>query len=431
MIADELVIEYDPLPWQAECRKVFYRKGVRNLIVNAGIYTGKTDLFTALMLELNQDNPGKVFWWVAAQDFQIGPFWDKFEPHAKELGARTWQAPYRRATFWNGARLYCVTAKSLGLIASYHPKFMFVDEAAKISDQAANLLIARTAGCEKAVFFSSASPANHWAKWVRWGREGKEAGAWALVECSTEEAGVLRPEEVARIRAGLPEDFARQELDAAILSGAGNVFKQVEKRATGRPRLPGKDALGKAFDYILTYDPAKHQDFGFVSIWRGFRQVRAFRWAQTDYTVQAALVLNKAREYHRAVIVMDAQGPGEGVYEMLRAEAAKEAKESGEPAIQIIPLYVNTNEKKQDLVNKAVMAFEQGGIELVGKEHGEDYAACVAEHAAFTRTRSPSGLVYTYNAPEGGHDDSVTCTLLRFAFVSAPRPYIVTSERAR
>lgn len=417
----ELVVVYNTRPWMVRAGRKFDDDALRVLVINAGVYTGKTNYWTARALDVLLENPRVTTWWVAALDWQIGPFWDKFEPHARAFGARTRSSPYRRAIFGNGARLFCVSAKSIGTIASYHPDYLFVDEAAKISELAANLLMVRSLKARKAVFMSSANASAHWSKWVRWGREKKD-GSWALETCTTEEAGILNPAEIARIRSSVPEDFARQELDAVILAGAGNVFKHVEQRAIGWPRAAGADRTGRPFIYLVTFDPAKQSDFGAVSVWRGHRQVRAYRWPETDYTVQARLVAAIAREYHNAMTVIDATGPGEAVYEMLRDEAAKG------PEFDVVP-FTFTAANKAPIVNEAVLAFQRGTIELVARERGEEYEACVMEHGAYMRTRSPAGLIWVYAAPEGEHDDFVSCTLLKMALEVQPSPMVLSHNR--
>jgi hypothetical protein len=400
-----ITIEYNLLPWQAKARAL--RAKFPNVVLNCGVLSGKTDFGAVSCLEeMSGLGPREMGWWVASEDFQIKRFWAEFRPRAQRWGWRCRDAPHCYAKTTKGAELHGVTAKNLNALSAYHPKVLFGDEIAKVGDTAWNLIYIRMAKARRVLLMSTPRP-NHWAKLVRWGKERLDK-RWAQITVTTEEAGIVDKATIGQYRRTLPEDLFRQEFLAELVADAGSVFRKVYDCAIGEPEepKPGKH-------YEVMYDPAKHRDFAVVSVWDGMRQVRAERWQKIDYAYQTQRVVEIAAEYNRAPIIYDRTGPGEAVGEMLEQKADR-------IGVDVIGI-VFDNASKTALVNAACLAFERGEITLIDREQGEPYDIFVDELVAFERTRSRTGLTYSYAAPPGGHDDCVTNVLLRMAGRKEPR----------
>ena len=367
---------------------------------------------------------------MAAIDWQIKRFWQEFEPAAKYTGAATRIMPHCYAelpplegTTERPTVLYGVTAKSLDSISAFHPTFIYVDEAAMFSPQAWNRIRIRLLGGRGAVILSTPRP-NFWAKIAEWGRARRHK-KWCYVHCTTEEAGILNPQEIELLKEDLPAALFDQEVLAKVVADAGAVFPNVGTVAVGAIEKPREGVR-----YIVTYDPAKFRDYAVVAVWRGLKQVFAQRWQKMNYTVQVPLVADVAVEYNMADIIMDSQGPGEAPFEMLEDESITRVnKETGEG------FYVTgvkwDNALKGRLVKDAIIAFERKHIELVDPEHGEVYSTFVNEHQRFEQRRSPSGISYTYNAPPGEHDDCVSNTLLLMHGVRSPQITHIEPEKEK
>jgi hypothetical protein len=126
--------------------------------------------------------------------------------------------------------------------------------------------------------------------------------------------------------------------------------------------------------------------------------------------------------WNMADCVMDAQGPGEGVLEMLQEEVGRleDGLTEGQELPGITPVRWD-NALKARLVRDAQLMFERENITLIDPEQGKPYHEGVHEHKVFERRRTSSGLRYTYEAPEGEHDDAVSATLLWVHGARRPR----------
>ncbi len=398
-------IRFKLLPWQADARKL--RETYQNLIVNAGVMTGKTTWGAFELLEDMWKNPGKPFWWVASMDWQIRRFWEVFRPMAERTGAWCRDAPHCFAQLPNGSTVYGVTAKSIESLSAFHPWGIYGDEIAKMTGVAWAFLRIRMLKAKRVLLMSTPRP-NFWRELMDWGRRRKNK-KWALIEVTTLEAGIVEAEEVEEARQDLPSEVFLQELEARIVGGAGTVFQGVRKCMGAEPEEPQEKA-----SYVVTYDPAKLHDYGVVAAWSGFRLVYAKRWQRTEYRWQAERVVEVAEQYNHAPITMDVTGVGEPIREMIEEEAKKVGSLSviGITFDEII---------KTTLVNEAIMKFERGEIELIDTKFGEPYDSFIAEHEAYERTKTRSGLKYSYAAPSGMFDDCVSNTLLRMSGARGPR----------
>jgi hypothetical protein len=416
------VIEFALLPWQEDARDLF--EDFPYLVAECGIWTGKTTFFAATLLEDMFDHPGETFWWCAPEDWHIRRFWEEFRPAAEHLGVFCKESPHCYAETPGGAKLYGVTMKNLKAISAYHPHAIYADEVAKMSEAALNLLWLRMLKCRRVVLFSS--PAS--GRWEKIRAMAKEHAhrKWALVTCTTAEAGIVTAEEIAIVRSEIPLALAAQDLDCVISEGPGAVFKDVARVALLKPEEP---AEGEA--YILTYDPADREDYGVATVWRGLRQVLTERWRETGYRYQANKVVEMAAAYNMADIVIDANGAGTPVAEMideeirdLREKVEKELRDKGISERPRVPFLTEVrwdNALKSTLVNEATVMIERGHLALIDADEDPVYRIFLDEHKAFERRRSSSGLTYTFQAPPGKHDDCVSTTLLRVHGVAGPR----------
>lgn len=406
-------LRFPILPWQERVREL--QRKYPFVVVNAGVYTGKTVFGAALLTEDMILNPGEVFWWVAGLKFQLDAMWEQFAPMARRLGAHVKSHPYLFARLPNGAKLHCVSAENVEIISAHHPLAIYGDEVAKWRLQAWHMVRVRLLreGRGRGLFMSTPRP-NHWRELVRWGREGKD-GRWSLVECTTLDAGIVGEEEVKALQNDLPEELYQQEVMARILEGAGTVFRRVREASTGEPEEPRS-----GLQYLIGYDPAKLRDFAVAAVRQGNRIVWIERWKETAYIRQADLVADLCRRYNHAHVVMDATGPGQPVLELLRKANLK-----------VTPVTF-TNANKQTMVDDLALKLERGEIVLPRPTLGEPYSSAVDELTAFERRKTASGLQYTYSAPEGSHDDCVTALMLAFAGEAPEHPILAYyRERAR
>lgn len=418
------VIEYNLLPWMVRARKILER--VPNLILEGGVYTGKTSFGAAFTLSEMFENPGDTTWWPAPEDWHIRRFWEEFRPAADAAGAQTLQTPHCFARTPRGSTLHGVTTKNLKAIASYHPNRIVADEVSKMTQEAFNLLRVRMLKAKRVILMANRG-GRLWERIRRWGID-KRHGKWAFIQVPTPEAGLVTPEEIAMIKADIPLWLFIRDFLCGDAEGEAKVFKSIESCAKCEPERPSKDVR-----YTVTYDPADSNDYGFATVWSGLRQVWSERWQETGYRWQARKVVSLAVEYNMADIIYDQRGIGVPVGEMIREEIAEARKKlttdkEPRPRMPFVTPVQWDNPLKAKLVNDATTLTERGHLELIDRKHGEVYATFIDEHRAFERTRSKSGLVYTYQAPTGEHDDAVSTTLLLVHGTRQPRITVIGAE---
>jgi hypothetical protein len=400
----ENVQEFNLLEWQSRAKKE-KDSGVENLVINAGVNTGKTQLGSAFALEDFKDYAGREpYWWIAPEGHMLDTFWKDFQPAAQAWGWHTIGGQKLLARNQNRSILEAVSIKNFNRLSSKHPRRTYFDEAAKVSKVQWNLVRIRQANSEFNLFMSTPQN-NHWQDVVEWGKKRRD-GKWAQVTVTTPEAGLLSKDKLDEMAGELPDWLWRQEFMAEIVSGEGSVFKDVKECAVGRPEDPKEGRV-----YLITYDPAKHRDYAVGSVWLNRRQVWVERWHHMDYEAQAPRLVDLAIRYNHASIIYDQTGPGEAFGEILETTAADRISIQG---------VVFDNAIKSAFVNAAVVGFEKGDLILIDAKHGEPYDAFVDEVVRFESKRSRSGLRYVYEAPSGRHDDCVTTVLLRMAGASTP-----------
>lgn len=405
-------------------RLLFEDKVCRYVVMNGGILTAKTSFAAAVVLEVMNRNPGAIIWWIAGLEFQLDAFWEEFAPKAREVGIICKLAPYKRAVHPNGCRLMAVTAGNEDRISSFHPKFIFGDEVAKWKPNTYNLVRLRLIKGATAFFFSTPRNAKHWVGILSRTRIRKDpkrtwekvwrsaSGRWALIECSTQEAGIANEEEIQELIAELPQALVNQELGGMIVEGGAGVFINVHALAVGRILKPKAPEKGKPLEqYRIGFDHAKTTDFGVLAVRkiRTNQVVKMMRFQNNEYHFQAEQAAELSERYNRAEIVYDATAAGgQMMGEMLDRHKYRDGK-----PVYTLPV-VWDNVTKATMVEKMALRFEERRLILVDPKCGEPYETAVNELLIYERGRFTSKLKYTYGAPPGQHDDCPTAIILAF-----------------
>lgn len=123
------------------------------------------------------------------------------------------------------------------------------------------------------------------------------------------------------------------------------------------------------------------------------RLVELHRTQDVDWSLQKRLILEVARQYHNAEIIVDSSGVGDPIEEDLRKAGTS-----------LVRGYKFKNAKaKENVVEQLMVAIEQGLIALPDVERTQ---WLLDELRSFTYERLPSGNL-RYQAPSGLHDDGV------------------------
>jgi len=236
-----------------------------------GVMSGKTLFGSFTAFKRMHERPNAMFWWCAGLDFQLRRWWEYFKPWAQALNWKVRDIPHPYAQAPNGSRMYGITTKSLNMLAAYHPNEIYIDEGSKITEQAWQLLRVRMIKADFVAAFSTPKP-NYWRTLVNQAKDPLVKN-WGYVHCTTAQAGIATPAQIAELKRTLPAELFAQELEAQMVSSAGTVFPGIRRLAVGDPEPPIKGVT-----YKVTYDPAKHVDFAWVTVWRGRKVVACAMW---------------------------------------------------------------------------------------------------------------------------------------------------------
>jgi hypothetical protein len=329
--------------------------------------------------------------------------WDKVEHAARAVGARVKNQPYRQIWFSNGSKLEAVSAKNLGLLKSKHPRGLIVDEIASLSHRAIEQIEARSVGAEQVLYMGSADYHPDLIRFMRYGRDHHE-GRWALIQVSTPDVGLVSAQELKHLEQELPRRVWLKDIMGIVPEGEGAVFTKLD-RAIWWSNGDKVRALGpKAGEhYRLGWDQAKTTDFSIAAVRKRStgQIVHMSRWQKMDYHVQCDLILDISERYNLAPIWADATGAN-AVMEILERKRLRRAKR---PAFT--PVTFN-NDIKQTMVDNVTVALEHERLKWPHPDYGDVYQVINDEFRVYEMRRSAKGLTWSYSAPEGMHDDTVS-----------------------
>lgn len=189
-------------------------------------------------------------------------------------------------------------------------------------------------------------------------------------------------------RRTMPADVFRQEYEAEFIEDSAGVFHEVDACTRPGPLLRTAEA-------VIGCDLAKHTDHT-VLVAMDRKTGVCFdmeRFNHLDWPIQKERIVNFYRK-HGGLLVMDATGIGDPVYDDLRHVI---------PSIEPVKL---TSLSKTQLIQRLVVAIEQRQITWP-----REWATLTDELKRYEYEILPSGSI-SYNAPGGYHDDCVIALAL-------------------
>jgi hypothetical protein len=210
---------------------------------------------------------------------------------------------------------------------------------------------------------------------------------WGSWRFGTAANPFIAPAEIEAARGDLPERFFQQEYEAAFLDDGGAVFRQVDRACTAPPQAQTAEAV------VFGVDWGKENDFTAVSVMtRGGRQVWLERFNHIGWAQQRGRLAALAERYRPALILAEENSIGSVNIEALHNEG-----------LPVRP-FVTSAKSKPPLIDALALALERGEITLL------DDPVLKHELLAYTLQRGAHG--WQYQAPHGGHDDTVMATAL-------------------
>lgn len=195
-------------------------------------------------------------------------------------------------------------------------------------------------------------------------------------------------EEWEEAKRTMPADVFRQEYMAEFLEDSAGVFRNVDACLLTAPAV-------RTDDVAIGCDLAKHTDHTVLIAMdrKTGHCLDMERFNHLDWPIQKERIVEFTRR-HNGLLVMDATGIGDPVYDDLRHVL---------PRIQPVKL---TNLSKTQLIQRLVVAIEQRQIGWPAA-----WSVLTDELKRYEYEITPNGSI-TYNTPAGYHDDCVIALAL-------------------
>lgn len=245
--------------------------------------------------------------------------------------------------------------------------------------------------------FSGVPKGNNWAS-ALW-RGAADKNDWLQVHATSYDNPFNETANIDAIRDDLntPEFFFRQEYMAEILSAEGQVFRRITDAAILEPIAePIADR-----QYIAGVDVADKMDFTVVSVFdvASKEQVYIDRFHRVGYPILEDRLYAVYNRFKIANMIIEDNSIGQVVIDHLRQRG------------MMITQFNTSHATKQPLIQQLSAAFEHGNIRIINDP------IQVGELQSYESQRTASG--FSYSAPAGMHDDTVTA--LAFAWYGLSR----------
>jgi len=313
--------------------------------------------------------------------------------------------------FQNGSRIIFGSLQRSEFVRGRGADLLCIDEAAFIpEDVYFNALAPMIADRAGRVVFLGSPFGKRGLLWWAWNQAGRGEPGWARLHFPTSANPRIPAAEIAALRAQLPEDAAKQELDGEFLDAASTVFRGVDRCV-----VPGgfeEPRSGRRF--VLAFDPAKSNDWSALVVLdlARLQVVHTSRTRHLDYSTQIDEAIALSRRFNNAVVAVDQSGVGAAVIDSMRrslggAQSSLRAPRAGgvESRSVAVQGIVWTAQTKADMVRALQLRIERGRVRI---------PAAAVELLDELRAYSYviKGANVTYSAPQGLHDDLVSALLM-------------------
>lgn len=206
---------------------------------------------------------------------------------------------------------------------------------------------------------------------------------WMSWKQDITESGVFDPNQIEAMKETTPARTFSQEYLCEFLEGEGQVFRGVKEVAVSIPTAPQEGHF-----YVMGLDLARTTDFTVMAVYDRTenRQVFQDRFNNISWPLQKSRIMEVARKYNNALVIVDATGVGDPIYEDL-----------ARAGLMINP-YKITSSSKEAMIEKLSLFIEQRTIKII------NIPETISEFDDFAYEESVTGVL-RYGAPEGRHDD--------------------------
>jgi len=325
---------------------------------------------------------------------------EQFIPQYSEKGFQffEWKKADMEMHLFNGSKIFIRSASNPESIVSKGFNVIVIDEGALILKDVFMKQILPTARRKGVQIFIITTPRGR-----NWVYEMYLAGQDLSKEkyLSFQQPWWKRPDYPVILRElmkDMPEHLRKQEFEAQFIGDGGNVFKNLPAVFVGKEiQFPSQDqewtgSCDKEMEddtFVVSIDFAKSIDFTVITVMamRAKRIVYYSRFNKTSYKVVLDRIKRIAESYD-ADVIFDATGVGSGLSDFM-----EKIGRNNHP-------FKFTNDSKNELINRLIVACEYGEIEI------PLITTMREEFELFTYELTRTGKL-AYHAPDGKHDDTV------------------------
>ena len=393
---------YNP---HAAQRKIHEARGSRFRTVCTGRRFGKTLCMAAEILDRGGGEAGGDYGWVAptygVADRGVEAFREIAPDFVRVVGRLPTRVEFEGAK--GPCRVMFLSADNPDSIRGFGFRGVVVDEAASQDVRVWNYVVrptlAQTMGW--GVFIGTPSGRNWFHDMFTRGVEGQEG--FKSFRYSSLDSPYFPRTEWEEAKRQLPEDVFRQEYQAEFLEDSAGVFRGIEHCLLPEGSAGSGSAAGPV---VVGVDLAKHTDWTvcFALDSRTGRCFDMYRTNRLDWSVQREAIVDFARRNRAALVVLDATGVGDPVFDDLRLVL---------PNVEGFKISAGS---KRELVQGLMVAVER---RLVGWP--SSWEVLTAEMRRFEYKITPNGGI-GYSAPGGYHDDCVMALALACLLYTSPSP---------
>jgi hypothetical protein len=236
---------------------------------------------------------------------------------------------------------------------------------------------------------------------------------WLSIRMPTWMNPHVKLQAIEDMRRNLPSDVFRQEVGAQFLLDSAGVFRGTRGCVKGLPEPPQA-----GHGYVIGVDLARLQDFTVLTVMDRARRhvVDLARFTQVHWDVQINRIINLARAYNFATLVVDSTGIGDPIVQTLESAG-----------MNVVPYKISSHIAKSQLIDKLRLSIEQQRISY--PRDLPHFNLMLKELETYEYEISAGGVT-RYSAPRGYYDDCVISLALA-TWVADSDPWIYRHFSAR
>lgn len=385
-----------PLPWQMQIKTE--RKRFNTLVI--GRRAGKTTLGQDLCCE--PDVLRYPVGWFAPTYRDMLEVWRAMVETLRPIATRVSASDFRIENAAGGVlEFWSMDNGKAGRSRKY--KRVILDECAFVPNllDTWNAAIRPTLADFRGDAYFLSTPKGRNGFWQLWANGGNRDG-WQSWQMPSSVNPYIPAQELADIRADLPERKYLQEIEAQFIEDGAGIMRYVDK-AVYEP-VPTEPEEGST--YVAGLDWALTEDRTVLTVVDAAkaRVVEVDAFTGIDYRPQRERIAAKCKRWGVSVVNAEANAMGKPNNDQLRYEHDLPVRD-----------FTTTNATKADIIESLASAFENRRIGIPKD------AALMAELEALEASRTPSGMT-KYAAPDGMHDDRVMSLALAWAAAEQPKP---------